>query len=248
LNNYDRTPSFLNQQKIHVVHSREYGDLRDNGKFFFLDSVLPGYHFTVDDDIVYPADYVQKLILKIEHYERRAIVGCHGIILSSPLTHFMKNREVLHFKHGLMRDRLVNLLGTGTTAYHVDVYNLSRDDFHTTGMADLWLAVAAKRQRVPMIAVERPERWLKPLDEADESSLYSAAMKDGRLQTEVALREEPWQLKELYQRYPLIQDLLARFSVEEIQSGGLDLASVAPDCNRRTCQAGRPISAINVGE
>jgi hypothetical protein len=226
LNGYQQTPTFLLDAKIRVVHSREYGDLRDNGKFFFLDSVLSGYHFTIDDDIVYPPDYVQKCILKIEQYDRRAIVGCHGVILASPVDHFMKGREVLHFKRALARDRLVNLLGTGTTAYHVDALELSSDDFDAPGMADLWLAAAAKRQRVPMIAIERPERWLEPLDEADASSLYCAAMQDCRLQTEVAQREEPWRLNEVYLSYPLLQELLGRFSPEEIKSSALDLASL----------------------
>jgi FkbM family methyltransferase len=223
LNGYSATPSWLGGDNIQVIHSSEYGDLRDNGKFFFLDALLPGYHFTIDDDIVYPADYVQKLILKIEQYDRRAIVGVHGVIFPSPLVHFMKDREVLHFKRALGRDRLVNLLGTGTTAYHVDALELSLDDFQAPGMADLWLALTAKRQNVPMIAIERPERWLSPLDEADESSLYRAAMKDCQLQTDVARAEEPWGLEETHVRYPLLQNLLSRFSVEEIQSSALDL-------------------------
>jgi hypothetical protein len=215
LNGYRETPSFLLDPKIHVVHSREYGDLRDNGKFFFLDSVLSGYHFTIDDDIVYPPDYVQKCIVKIEQYDRRAVVGCHGVNLASPVEHFMKGREVLHFKGALARDRLVNLLGTGTTAYHVDALELSINDFESPGMADLWLAAAAKRQRVPMIAIQRPEQWLKPLDEADASSLYCAALQDCRLQTEIARREEPWRLDALYLSYPLLQELLERFSPEK---------------------------------
>jgi hypothetical protein len=49
-------------------------------------------------------------------------------------------------------------------------------------------------------------------------------MKDGHVQTEIARSEEPWCLDELYPRYPVVQNLLSRFSVEEIQSGGLELA------------------------
>jgi FkbM family methyltransferase len=44
LNGYRTKPAFLSDKKIRVVHSKEYGDLRDNGKFFFLDSLLWGYH------------------------------------------------------------------------------------------------------------------------------------------------------------------------------------------------------------
>jgi FkbM family methyltransferase len=218
LNGYEDTPPFLYNAKIHVIHSREYGDLRDNGKFFFLDSVPWGYHLTIDDDIIYPPDYVQKMILKIEQYGRTAIVGCHGVILPSPLIHFMKDREVLHFKRCLGHDRLVNLLGTGTTAYHVGTIALSLDNFKAPGMADLWLALAAKRQKIPMICVERPEMWLKPLGEADETSLYCSAMNDGDLQTKVAQAEQSWRLDELYSNHPLLQKMLNCMAAEDCTS------------------------------
>jgi hypothetical protein len=218
LNGYDETPEFLEGPKIQVIHSREYGDLRDNGKFFFIDSIPWGYHFTIDDDIIYPSDYVQQMILKIEQYGRMAVVGCHGVILPSPLVHFMKNREVFHFKQSLAHDRLVNLLGTGTTAYHIGTIALSGEDFKEPGMADLWLGIAAKRQKIPMICVERPEMWLKPLGEADEMSLYSSAMNDGDLQTRVAQAEQSWRLDEIY-HHPLLQKLLNGVTAENLKSG-----------------------------
>jgi glycosyltransferase involved in cell wall biosynthesis len=223
LNGYEDTPRFLRSPKIHVIHSREYGDLRDNGKFFFLDSVPWGYHFTIDDDIIYPQDYVQKMVLKIEQYDRKAIVGCHGVVFATPFVEYMKSREVFHFKRSLASDQLVNLLGTGTTAYHVGAINLSREDFREVGMADLWFAVAAKRQKVPMIAIERPNAWLVPLCEADESSLYSEALNGSQLQTTIVQEEEPWRRDELCQQYPLIQDLLSKFRADEIQSAGLNI-------------------------
>jgi glycosyltransferase involved in cell wall biosynthesis len=223
LNGYDETPGFLRNAKIQVIHSREYGDLRDNGKFFFLDSVPWGYHFTIDDDIVYPHDYVQKMVLKIEQYNRKAIVGCHGVVFAAPFVEFMKGRQVFHFKCGLASDRLVNLLGTGTTAYHVGAISLSRIDFREPGMADLWLAVAAKRQKVPMIAIERAEAWLRPLAEADASSLYSQALNHSQLQTSIVRDEESWRLDELCHQYPLVQDLLSKFRTDVIQAAGLDI-------------------------
>ena len=128
LNGYDDTPGFLRNPKIQVIHSREYGDLRDNGKFFFLDSVPCGYHFTIDDDIVYPHDYVQKMVLKIEQYNRRG--DCR--MPRRSLRHSVRRvhegpRGFSLSSAGLPSDRLVNLLGTGTTAYHIGAISLSRD-------------------------------------------------------------------------------------------------------------------------
>ena len=93
-------------------------------------------------------------------------------------------------------------------------------------MADLWLAVAAKRQKVPMIAIERPEVWLRPLAEADESSLYSEALNHSQLQTGIVRDEESWRLDELCHQYPMVQDLLSKFRTDVIQSAGLDITSL----------------------
>ena len=40
------------------------------------------YAFSVDDDIVYPPDYVRRMVTKIEEYRRQAIVGVHCVKLN----------------------------------------------------------------------------------------------------------------------------------------------------------------------
>jgi hypothetical protein len=181
-----------------------------------------GYHFTIDDDIVYPNDYVQKMILKIEQYNRQAIVGCHGVILANPIRRFMEGREVIHFKNESREDRFVNILGTGTTAYHTSTVKLSINDFHFSGMADVFLAVVAKRQCVPMIAVERPNSWLQPMEENSSVSLYAQSIRNDKLQTKIAKKEAPWQMELLWPSYPLVTENLSKFTDIELSGGAVD--------------------------
>jgi FkbM family methyltransferase len=223
LNGYPQTPAWLNRKKIHVVHSRDFGDLRDNGKFFFLDALLHGYHFTIDDDIVYPKDYVQKCVMKIEQYRRQAIVGVHGVILADPFVRFMQGRTVKHFKQSAETDSFVNLLGTGASAYHTDTMELSLDDFPQPGMADVWLAIAARRQKAPMISLARPTKWLIPLAEAEDDSLFTAAMRDDLVQTLAIKKEGSWNLRNFCAQLPLCQSLAAEFSRDELSSQGVDI-------------------------
>jgi hypothetical protein len=223
LNGYYDTPQFLDNSKIRVMHSSAHGDLRDNGKFFFLDSVLDGYHFTIDDDIIYPPDYVQKIVLKIEQYDRQALIGCHGVYLADPFVRFMDGRKVLHFKRSLDRDRFVNLLGTGTVAYHTTTLHLTPADFREPGMADVWFAIAARRQQVPLIAVQRPNQWLVPLAEADHLSLFATAKRADHVQTQAIKNEGTWNLEELYASSPLVLSLTTRFTDAELDSQGVDI-------------------------
>jgi hypothetical protein len=150
----------------------------------------------------------------------------HGVILANPLVRFMQNRTVLHFKRGAACDAFVNLLGTGTTAYHTQSLDLSLRDFHEPGMADVWLAVAAKRQQVPMVAISRPDQWLTPLAEADDDSLYTAAQRNDSVQTQALMQEGSWSLDSLREHFPTCRALAAEFSRDQLQSQGVDVGAL----------------------
>ena len=223
LNDYDAVPEFLRHPKITVARSQEHEDLRDNGKFFFLRNVAVGYHFTIDDDIIYPPNYVQHLILKILQYRKRAVVGIHGVTFADPIERFYKDRKVSVFWGGLNVDRVVNLLGSGTVAYHTSTVELDFKDFKVPGMGDLWLAVAAKRQKVPMIAVARAPKWLTSVQQ-NHAGLYEEFVGNDEIQTEVAVGEGPWDFKSMARNYFALADyFLSNFSTEALRSNEVDV-------------------------
>lgn len=173
LNGYDEIPEFLLNRKIHVETSDYFGDLNDNGKFFF--DIPYGYHFTCDDDILYPSDYVQKMILKLNNYYNKVVVCCHGMIYPKNMKNFYsKDRKVYSFKLSLDKDKFVNLGGTGTVAYHTKIFNEKYDKtMKFAGMIDVWLSIQCKRKGIPIVSVSRPEKWLEDINENQEMSLYS---------------------------------------------------------------------------
>ena len=61
LNNYPATPKYLQNPKISVYRSQDYHDLGDAGKFFTVGKKR-GFYLAIDDDIIYPEDYVWKLV------------------------------------------------------------------------------------------------------------------------------------------------------------------------------------------
>lgn len=192
LNQYEEVPDFLKHPRISVKVGGE--DLRDNGKFYFGAEVPDGYCFTVDDDIVYPPDYVQALVRKIEFYGRKAMVGLHGTIFAKPLVTYFTDRTLLHFKYPLDRDRIVNQLGTGTLAFHTSLWRPDHTAFRTTGMVDAWIAVEAAKRKIPLIAVERKRNWLKPMEEAAEAppSLFKEYLNRDAVQTELVKTVASW--------------------------------------------------------
>src|SRR5699024_9778039 len=62
LNNFDYVPGFLKLPGVKIFRSQEFHDYKDVGKFFALRDVKEGILFTIDDDILYPPDYVSQML------------------------------------------------------------------------------------------------------------------------------------------------------------------------------------------
>jgi len=223
LNGYGEIPSYLDDKKINVARSQKYGDQRDNGKFFFLSTLKHGYHFTIDDDILYPPDYVQKNILKLNQYNLQVAVGSHSSNMPIPLERFFGDRTVYHFRRELKQDKFVNLLGTGTLAYHTSTIKLTFENFREPGMADVWFAVAAKKQNIPLVTIEHDKNWLVALETGD-NTLYSEFKKNDTIQTKIMQEHRPWSLFEQYELYKdIAHRLLHTYTESELRSRSVDV-------------------------
>jgi hypothetical protein len=118
-------------------------------------------------------------------------VGVHGLNLADPLVRYTQGRHLAHFKQALPRDELVQLLGTGTLAYHTSTLRPVFEGFRTTGMADLWFAIQAREQGVALLAQARPARWLRPIDHDGERIFDRAVARDDH-ETRTATDHGPW--------------------------------------------------------
>ena len=194
LNDYDRVPGFLQHAKIITELSSTHGNRSDAGKFFWTD--LPhGYVLTCDDDIIYPSDYVDRTIAAIERYQRRAVVGYHGILLNPKVTSYYRDRTVLHFSQAIETDTYVHIVGTGCCAWHTSSLRYSHQDFKSPEMADIWFALACQRQRVPMITATREKGWLEAMQAGD--TIYNRYKNKDGMQTEAINNVSQWQYFEV---------------------------------------------------
>lgn len=174
LNDYTYIPDFLNHHKIIAILSKNgLGNLRDNGKFYFINQIKNSFIFTADDDLIYPEDYVSRMIEEIERHDRKVVVGVHGVIF--PLNNFslLSQRKVVHFKNE-SKAMFVDLLGTGTTAWHSDTLNIDLNEFKITGIADLWFSRIANIQYIPLISISRPSNWIRECENFEKSLWFEA--------------------------------------------------------------------------
>lgn len=194
LNGYRSIPSWLRRDNVVVARSQDHGDRGDAGKFFWSDQA-DGYQLTCDDDMLYPKNYVERMIDVLERFDRQAVVGVHGVRFVKTLTTYYRSRQVVHFTKGTSEHRCVHLVGTGTLAYHPETIRVTPDDFEAPNMADIWFGLLCQQQRVPVYAIKRSGSWLKPLPAS--GSIYDRHKRRDTVQTEAVRRCWPWQLYEV---------------------------------------------------
>jgi hypothetical protein len=194
LNNYKHIPDFLINEKIKCFHGEDLGDI---GKFYNIEKEN-GYYFTVDDDIVYPQDYIRKMIEAIEKFKRKSIIAVHGSVVNfQRLNNYYKDRSLTHFKNELRQFRTVHVSGTGTTAFHTDTIKIKLKDFEKSNMADIWFALEAQKQNIPINLIPRNAGWLRDIPEALQMpSIYSTSKNKahGEYQTKILKQYTNWKL------------------------------------------------------
>lgn len=166
MNEYSNAPEFLAKyDKLRVFLPEK--DLKDTGKFLNA-AAADDDVFLCDDDIVYPADYVTRMMaIRQKFANLDPIIGVHGVIYSDFFGGQPESRVVYVFKHALAAHKLVNQLGSGTV--YCKGHQLPPFEFMETAQkfVDLRMAVWAHRQTYPMICVARKAEWLQDIAASD---------------------------------------------------------------------------------
>ncbi len=158
----------INNPKITVVNNQP--NIGDIGKFHFIEQLNDSYVFCIDDDIIYPCNYTDKMVQKLNEYNNRCIVGILGAIILFPCHNYYKSRKHFHFHRAVTSDHIVHVLGTGTIAFDTSEIKIPRDIFKKENMADIWLAMYAQDKKIPMVMVTRQYKWLEQIPV--ETSIY----------------------------------------------------------------------------
>ncbi len=146
-----------------LLQNKAVSDIGDAGKFFQVKH-WEGYVLTVDDDIMYPENYVDTMIDRVEEHKRQAVVSCQGRVFDGSIKTYNDNtiRRFGAFRY-LPDDHPCDMLGTGAMCLHTDVFNgvpVSFSVFTHTNCSDILFSAELKRRGIPMIAVRHESRWL----------------------------------------------------------------------------------------
>ena len=114
LNDYQEIPEELKKmssEKLVIKLAKENSDLKENGRYTWINQNKDCYYLTVDDDIIYPNTYVNLLISKIDQYCGKSIMSFHG-------TRFINGREIYFpFSKDVPADVQVHRVGGGVMGF-----------------------------------------------------------------------------------------------------------------------------------
>lgn len=213
LNNFEKIPNFLLNPKIEIYRSQDHGDIADNGKFFKANQ-LEGFHFTFDDDIQYPSDYVEIYLNKLKDYQYQAAIGTHGIELKEGFIRYydISSRKNINFYKENPIDRYVHIIGTGTLGYHTSLLNFDLSEVDETHMIDIFFGLHCQKNSVPAICIERAANWLQEIETPSETRIFDKFSKNDKKQTEL-IKSISWSYK--YLPFDVKENVDLNLTIEE---------------------------------
>jgi hypothetical protein len=135
----------------------------DAGKFYGLRKLEEGYYFTCDDDLIYPEDYVEKMIAKLNEYNNKVVVTCHGrIFRDNPIQSYYRSTATkLRCLDNVGEDQFVQIGGTGVMAFHTSLIRPKLTDFKNGYMSDIWMAKILRENNIPTLVMAHKKGWIK---------------------------------------------------------------------------------------
>lgn len=178
------------------LHHTPSENLTDNGKFVFLENIEePEYYFTLDDDLIYPPDYVNRTIKALQMYG--GIITHHGRILNGLDLDYYYAHQIYPCLQDVHTTVKLDVCGTGVTAF--DTRN-----FHPKGLAhskdkrmsDLIFSLEAAKQNKQIGIIPHKTGWIKAID--NKETIHDTETRNGYgRQNQIA--NEIWKLRYQHQ-------------------------------------------------
>lgn len=158
----------LSSPKLNIFRNDDV--VGPHGKLFNAHQTA-GYFLTVDDDLIYPSNYVEHMVAGIDKYNKQAYVGYHGNLIADkqkPVGASKWCRCLFSHADELAHDMPVHMLGTGIFGYHSDAGRMDCRKL-LCGKIDDQTATWAQDRRIPMVALAHPKDWVP-----EDKNLYLA--------------------------------------------------------------------------
>lgn len=160
-------------QIIVYDNSNNTVNLTDNGKFAgLLLCDEPCYYFSCDDDLIYPPDYIERMIEAIER--TGSIVTCHGRVLLGENVPYYNGHNLYTCLGDVCYNVKVQVAGTGVTGFRTDYFNPAHLAINSNQkMSDLIFSYYAMKEGKDIYMLPHQKGWIKQIDVPLSTSIHT---------------------------------------------------------------------------
>ena len=184
LNEYKTIPEPLKKYDCFIPNK----NLTDNGKFVFLPIKRREIYFSCDDDIIYPPDYVERTVSLINKY--KCIVTYHGRLLQGLNKDYYRGHKFWHCNRSTKEHILIDIAGTGVTAFDTDYFNQYPIDTDYHKMSDVVFSHAAMNHKI--MCAKKSGGWIVP--QLVNESIYQTESRTNQI-NQIKLSNEIYEQK-----------------------------------------------------
>ena len=183
LNKFDKYPKELIDKKITLMIDK---DLRSTGKFYWA-LEKNQYYFSIDDDLIYPQDYVKEHLEILKKYNDTIAVTLHGKVLNrGPIKSYFKDGIKRNYRclKDVKRNTYVHILGGGVSAFNTNKILIDRKKFKYLYMDDIEVSMQLQKQNIPIVVRKHKSDYLQYL-EPKATTLFEEYMNDDSTHTKM---------------------------------------------------------------
>ena len=152
------------------------------------------YYFVCDDDVIYPPDYVEHMIAKVEEYDRKCAMTIGGKRFGvTPITSYYRGSTAkYHALSTIASDEVgIDVPLTCSLVWHRDTITFPESAFKDHNMADIWAGVHCRKMGVPCVVVAHDASWIRLTDKIDhyKDTIWAWEHEQDEVQTGVINRE-----------------------------------------------------------
>lgn len=161
-------------------------DKADNGKFLYLDVIEdPEYYFTLDDDIIYPGNYVSETLKYLAEFG--SIITYHGRKLQQKGVDYYKGHLQYHCLNEQKEALEIDVMGSGVAAFDTRYFHpKGLADDKRLRMADLVISLEAAKQNKVIGLAPHKRGWFKLVENIKETIYDTETKKGTPIQNQIA--------------------------------------------------------------
>ncbi len=179
LNNYSEVPrELMNNKKIIYISAGKYEKYKDLGcmnKMFWC-GTYDGYYATIDDDIIYPNNYLLNLKNKLDQYNKNVICSLYGYYFDIKNGILCDQLYRFHFIDKIYDDNFLHVVGMGCAMMYPSKIKTNRYMYLSRPKNfgdDEITAVYAQQHNIPMIRISNQDFQLEMDIELNNRGLWT---------------------------------------------------------------------------